>query len=156
MKIKSSPRLEDFNYKGGYVYSITICTFKNEKYFLKESTVALVLNFLKDISAKHECTIFVYCFMPDHLHLLLQGNNKTSLTFFIKELKQLSGFYFKKKTNRKLWHLSFYDHILRKEDGLERIALYILNNPVRKGLVKDFKEYPYLGSFIYDIKNFIF
>jgi len=154
MKIKSSHRLKDFSYKGGYVYSITINTYKRIKYFLEESAIDLILTFLKDTSAKHNFSIFAYCFMPDHLHLLLQGGNRSSLMIFIKEFKQLSGFYFKKKNNSKLWHLSFYDHILRKEDGFEKTALYIFNNPVRNGLVKSFKQYPYSGSFVYDIKQF--
>ena len=40
---------------------------------------------------------------------------------------------------------------LRKEELLKEVARYILENPVRKGLVDNFKEYPFLGSRIFDI-----
>jgi len=40
-----------------------------------------------------------------------------------------------------------YDHVLRKEESIEGVARYILDNPVRKGLVSDYKEYPFSWSF---------
>jgi hypothetical protein len=40
---------------------------------------------------------------------------------------------------------SFYDHLIRKEEDLRQIAEYILNNPVRKGLVQRCEDYPYCG-----------
>ena len=53
-----------------------------------------------------------------------------------------------KNYNKNLWHISYYDHILRKEEAIESVGLYILENPVRKGLVSDFSEYPFSRSFI--------
>lgn len=40
---------------------------------------------------------------------------------------------------------SFYDHVVRREEGLQEIARYILNNPVGKGLVERADQYPYSG-----------
>ena len=60
-------------------------------------------------------------------------------------------FYFKKKYEEKLWHLSYYDRILRKEESLRDVAIYIFNNPVRKELVENFIDYKFLGSFVFDV-----
>ena len=86
--------------------------------------------------------------MPDHLHLLTSGDEKTNLIKFIKTFKQITGYNFKKTTGRKLWQKSFHDHVVRKEENLNSIAEYIFNNPVRNGLVADYEDYPFLGQII--------
>ncbi|MEW6557423.1 MAG: hypothetical protein AB1349_08725 [Elusimicrobiota bacterium] len=52
----------------------------------------------------------------------------------------------------KIWQESFYDHFLRKEETLEMVSLYILNNPVRKGIVDRWDRYPYSWSNYYQKK----
>ena len=42
-----------------------------------------------------------------------------------------------------LWQRNFFDHVIRKEESLIRVAEYILQNPVRKGIVPDWGEYPF-------------
>jgi len=96
-------------------------------------------------------TILAYCFMPDHLHCLLSGDSQNNLVKFAQRFKQLSGFHFKQQYEKPLWERSFYDHILRKTENIKEVALYILNNPVRKGLVEDYHDYPYLGSDVFEI-----
>jgi putative transposase len=91
--------------------------------------------------------------MPDHLHLLLAGEENSSLKDFMKIFKQRSGFYFKQRYNAPLWQPSYYDHVSRKEESLEEVARYIFENPVRKGLVDDWREYPLLGSMVFDLNE---
>lgn len=91
--------------------------------------------------------------MPDHLHLLLVGGDNSSLQDFVKIFKQESGFYFKQNYNVSLWQPSYYDHVLRKEESVGEIIHYILENPVRKGIVNDFRGYPFLGSMVFDINE---
>ncbi len=83
--------------------------------------------------------------MPDHLHILTSGDEKTNLIKFIKTFKQKTGYNFRKTAGRNLWQKSFHDHVVRKEENLSSIAEYIFNNPVRKGLVQNYEEYPFLG-----------
>ncbi len=47
----------------------------------------------------------------------------------------------------------FYDHILRTDDNEDSVAWYIFNNPVRKGLVQDPREWPFSGSWMFDWKR---
>jgi hypothetical protein len=42
-----------------------------------------------------------------------------------------------------LWEPQYYDHAIRTDDELMERVNYRLQNPVRKGLVGNFKEYPY-------------
>ena len=44
-------------------------------------------------------------------------------------------------TERAFWHNESYDHYVRGEKELARIVEYILNNPVKAGLVEDWQEW---------------
>ena len=63
-------------------------------------------------------------------------------------LHSLKG-YTAKKANQVLgregqfWQRESYDHIVRDRDEQLRIRRYILNNPVRAGLVDHWTEWPY-------------
>jgi len=153
MKKKASPRLKDFDYKGPFAYFLTICTYKKKDYFKNEDVVELVLDHLLEIAQANNYKIYSYCFMPDHLHLLLTGESESSLNDFMQLFKQKTEFYFRERFGDRLWHLSYYDHIFRKEESLKDVALYIFNNPVRKGLVNDFRQYSHLGSLVFDINE---
>ena len=138
-------RLKNFTYEGSYAYFLTICCYNNENYFNDENTVLNILEVLNKESSKVNFYILAYCFMPDHLHILTSGDEKTSLIKFVKNFKQITGYNFKKATRRNLWQKSFHDHIVRKEENLNSIVEYIFNNPVRKGIVEDYENFPFLG-----------
>ena len=91
--------------------------------------------------------------MPDHLHFLATGAETACLPHFISAFKQKSSHEFKRMYKQHLWQRSYYDHVLRKEESLENIGLYILNNPVRAGFVDDFKKYEFVGSTVFDIHS---
>lgn len=96
--------------------------------------------------------VWAYCFMPDHLHLLIEGKDDDSdMKRFISTFKQFTGFSYKKKTGLPLWQINFYEHVLRREEDTMNVARYIFNNPVRKELVEDFRKYKFLGSFEFDL-----
>jgi putative transposase len=148
------PRLKHFEYVGAYTYFITILTADRQSYFKKAYNVDALIIFLKEIADKENFSVTVYCFMPDHLHLLVNGlEEESDLKKFMKLFKQKSGYWFKKITDQSLWHLSYYDHILRKAETVNDVVWYILNNPVRKGIVSDFKEYRFNGSFTMNIQE---
>lgn len=44
------------------------------------------------------------------------------------------------------WQKDFYDHVLRTDEKIVVQVRYILDNPVRKGLVKMWEEYPFKGA----------
>ncbi len=146
MKIhRKRNRLQHFDYSGSYAYSITICCCDKNNYFTCKSTVLSILDSLNSISSEMDFFILAYCFMPNHLHILTTGGEDANLINFIKKFKQVSGYNFKKITEEKLWQKSYHDHVVRKEEDLNSIAEYIFNNPVRKGLVENHDDYPFLG-----------
>ncbi len=149
------PRLKDFPYKGSYAYFVTISTGKKSSYFKEPEAVSLITAILREDANRYKFLVYAYCFMPDHLHLLLVGGADSHLGRFIKVFKHRSGFQFKQRYGINLWQPSYYDHVLRKEESLKDVARYIFENPVRAGLVKNFRNYPFLGSMVYGINDFL-
>lgn len=80
-----------------------------------------------------------YCFMSDHR--------------FMSIWKQRSGYRHKQHTGESLWQESYYDHVVRDDEEIIRTVRYVLENPVRKGLVRKFDEYPYSGSDVYNAEQ---
>ena len=150
---KKRTRLKEFNYKGLYRYFITICTFNKDQIFKDNpSIVTGLIDILREQSRTFRFKIWAYCFMPDHIHLLLEGDDVNSdLRKFISSFKQLSSFYYKTRIGKQLWQINYYDHVLRREEDNINVAYYFFNNPVRKGIVDDFKQYKYIGSFEFNI-----
>jgi len=149
---RKTNRLKDFDYRSTYVYFITICTYDRKEIFNDHEIVLEIINQLKCTAKKLNFRIFAYCIMPDHIHLLIgEKEGDVNLIKFIQCFKQDTGYNFKKKYGTYLWQKSYYDHILRKEESVVDMVRYILNNPVRKGLVSKFRECPFLGSLVFDI-----
>jgi REP element-mobilizing transposase RayT len=147
-------RLKDFNYKGYYTYYVTICTDYRKIHFNNEEHVNLVLEKMKEISYEYSFIIIIYCFMPDHLHILAKGESEESdFLEFMKTFKQITGFYFKKKFEKSLWQENYFEHVLRSNEDVFKIAGYILENPMRKGLVEDPFKYKYTGSLKYKLED---
>ena len=67
--------------------------------------------------------------------------------------KQDAGFWHSQTGRGRLWQDGYYDRILRDDEQTIVVARYILENPVRAGLVEGFDEYPYSGSTKYTINE---
>lgn len=107
-----------------------------------------------DALTKTKCDAHIYLFMPDHCHLLIEGKSDNSdLWRCVVDFKRKSGFWLSQNQYPQEWQKDFYDHILRKEEDLEKQVRYILGNPLRKGLVEDWNAYPYKGSTLYDFNK---
>ncbi len=143
---RKNNRLDLQLYKGIRAYFVTICTKDQQSVFTDTKTIAEHLKLLNSCCKKEKFSVWAYCFMPDHLHLLLIAKENSDLIKFIRIYKQLSGYGYKKATGQVLWQKSFYDHILRKEENIIQLIRYILENPERKGIIEYFVNYPYSGS----------
>ena len=71
------------------------------------------------------------------------------------DLKRRTGYAFKQATGEPLWQEGFYDRILRSQECTRSVARYILANPVRAGLVRHPRAWPFLGSEVYDLRELL-
>jgi REP element-mobilizing transposase RayT len=89
--------------------------------------------------------MFEYVVMPSHVHLffeLLQGSLKDVLEQFKSwtgsQAGRLLGVH-----GERFWQKEWFDHWSRSDEEDERIVQYIRHNPVKAGLVDDYRKWPY-------------
>lgn len=51
------------------------------------------------------------------------------------------------------WQKDFYDRIIRSDRELAEQLRYLADNPVRKGLVSHWSQYPFTGAIGIDLHN---
>jgi putative transposase len=141
------PRLPADRYQGPRAAFLTFCTSHRTPHFRSPEIVASVLGQLLRTATETQVEIAIYCFMPDHLHMLVEGGlNDSDAGRFVKLGKQRSGFIAKRTFYIKLWQPSYYDHVLRENEASQGVVRYILENPVRAGLSASVTEFPFTGS----------
>src|SRR5260370_31883825 len=78
MEKHSRHRLPHPYYVGPRNYFLTICTGQRRKLFTDPRFVKLLTSELTRQFRSHGFTIFAYCFMPDHCHVLAAALTETS------------------------------------------------------------------------------
>ncbi len=144
------PRLKNYDYSQPGYYFITICVqdriccfgeIENGKMTLNEYGKIVSDCWLDLPNHYKNCELDVCAVMPNHFHGILIISpvgkglkpfpTKThGLTEIIRGFKTFSS----KKINilKQIsfsWQKSFHDHIIRKEESLDKIREYIANNP---------------------------
>jgi putative transposase len=124
--------------------------------FENASVVSVVLAQFLRVADKEGFVILAYCFMPDHVHLLIEGLQETAdARKFIIKSKQCSAHAYAESSGGRLWQPFGYEHVVRNDEGTITIARYILENPVRAGIARSVLEYPFSGSQVYDLKELV-
>lgn len=141
-------RLKDFPYRGCYRYFITVRSHSFQRHFVHDEVIAKIIDLLKSMAEQEGFSVWAYCFMPDHAHLLVEGKHSDAdMQHFVAWFKQKSGYWFRSTYRAKLWAPNYHEHVLRNDEATIAVARYIIQNPVRKGMVDDCSSYPYSGSF---------
>jgi REP element-mobilizing transposase RayT len=126
---------------------LTLCTFNRRCGFTEPALVRDVLLQFHQSADAHNFEVLAYCCMPDHLHLVAGGTKPTSdLHAFVAAGKQHSAHAARPWIRGRLWQPGYYERILRDRDDVQNVIRYVLENPVRAGIVKIPDEYPFAGT----------
>jgi len=84
--------------------------------------------------------------MPDHVHLAVRGlTTESDLQRLVKIAKQRVAYIARTEfAIRAIWQEGYYERIVRSH-GMESVIRYILDNPVKAGLVERAEQYPFSG-----------
>jgi len=134
-------------YRDAGAYSLTLTCAHRRADFADKGLVESCIETLCSCAEKHGFAVLAYCFMPDHVHLLVEGDAGSDVPQFVKDFKQRTGYAYRRVRGEALWQKSYYDHVLRREEDVREAARYVVGNPVRAGLVTAARDHPYSGSF---------
>jgi REP element-mobilizing transposase RayT len=144
--------LDGFSYLGRYSYALTFAADNRASLLNERGAIDLVATQLRRASREAGFLIAGYCLMPDHAHLVIDGQGEDSNgRTFISRAKQYSGYYYKQAYKRNLWQRYGYERVIRDDYERALSIRYLLANPVRAGFVADPRRFAGLGSEIHTI-----
>ena len=103
---------------------------------------------LKKYSVKWESPIIAYCFMTNHIHLLVRPIKEGSLHKMMQGVTLCYTQHFNKTYGRtgRLWESRFHSCPVQEERYLWAVARYIEQNPVRAMITEYAEDYPYSSA----------
>jgi len=125
---------------------VTFCT--NHRWILPGHLRSVVLNCcLHDNGTRFDLRVAVV--MPDHVHMIFtplvnqDAMEVYSLAEIMDAVKGASAHQVNNLMSRKgrVWQPESFDHVLRSSENLDAKIIYVLENPVRAGLVDQWMEY---------------
>lgn len=116
--------------------------------WLQDERIAdLVCNSLHHLDGQ-KYTLDAFCVMPNHVHLVCtplarDGEKYQAMGSIMHSLKRYTALHANELLARKgdFWQHESYDHVVRDEQEYNRIVMYVLNNPVKAGLVSRPKDW---------------
>ena len=127
------------------VYCITTVTRDRCPLFTDITTARLLVHELRRLHEYGNVISLAWVVMPDHLHWLIQLNERWTLSRVVKTIKARSALTINHHLcqHGSLWQRAYYDRAVRKDEDIRQIARYIIANPLRAGLVRDICDYPH-------------
>lgn len=122
--------------QAGTIYHITAVTRKRIPYFASLDNGRKVVRELMTLQDQGMVETLCYVLMPDHLHWLMVLHEGT-LPNVIRLLKGRSA----RAIGQSIWQENYYDHAVRQEEDLQKMARYIVANPLRANLVRQIGNY---------------
>jgi putative transposase len=130
----------------GILYHVIVRGNHRYKTFLNDRDYQAYLDRLARYRRQFDVTVYAYCLMSNHAHLLLETSSQP-LSRFMQGLQQSYTQYFNRK-HHKVGHLfqgRYKAIVCEKDEYLLTLVRYIHLNPVRAKLVQKLDDYPYCG-----------
>ncbi|MBU1155743.1 MAG: transposase [Proteobacteria bacterium] len=148
----------------GGTYFFTIVTHSRIPVFSSSRSVDLLRNVFRQVKERHPFVIDAIVILPDHIHCVLtMPDEDLDYPLRIGLIKSdfarrfaLAGPKGKADTNP-VWQRRYWEHLMRNENDYTKHVEYIHYNPVKHGLVKSPKDWPwssfndYVAKGVYDV-----
>jgi len=125
-------------------YLVTTTVYQRQPFLQGDAAAQVVLSSLRWLENEKGSALSAAVVMPDHVHFVI-ALGTSSLAQLIHSFKSFTANKINGLLGRsgQFWQEQYHDHAIRKDEVLNDVVLYLLNNPVRAGLVKDFHDWPF-------------
>ena len=129
----------------GYPHHIILRGNNRSAIFHNDGDRRFFIECLKGTKGKTKSRMYSYCFMSNHVHLLIEPSTEQGLSNMVQSLGRRYVQYINKKYKRTgtLWEGRFKSSLVSKDSYLIACSRYIELNPVRAKMVKHPKDYPW-------------
>jgi putative transposase len=141
---RRSTRLPGYDYSQAGAYFITVCTQNRAMLFgeVIDCDVRLtemgtiVQQIWSDLPTHYDgIDLDAFIVMPNHVHGIIvlsdQSDRRHAISEIVRGFKTFSARRANERLGRRgaLWQRGYYEHVIRNEKALDRIRVYIANNP---------------------------
>lgn len=125
------------------VYHIFFRGIAKQNIFEEDADFDKMLQFLTDLKSEMHFEIYAYCFMTNHVHLLLKEQNMGDISVIMKRLLTKYVMWFNKKYIRvgQLIAGRYGSRPVEVDQYFLSVVRYIHQNPLRANVVKFLKDY---------------
>ena len=132
-------------YMPNALYFIVATVQGRRPIFASESNVELLRETMRRVKEIHPFTMRAFVFLPEHLHLLIQVLEPTTISEVLHSIQRNFTLNYKRAHSitreTHIWQRGFWDHAIRDEQDWEGHFHYIHYNPVKHGYVERPEEY---------------
>ncbi|KRB03553.1 hypothetical protein ASD86_20285 [Lysobacter sp. Root690] len=132
------------------IYLLTFVTEQRLPWFADAHLAEAAIGALLDARSWRHSTLLAWVLMPDHWHGVVELGPGDSVPALARQLKCSSSRRVRAALGAvvpsAVWAQAYHDRALRREEALLAEARYVVMNPVRAGLVRRVREYPYWGA----------
>jgi len=126
--------------RGAQAFFITICCQpRGRNQLCHDEIAAAVFEAVAFRQRANRWFAHLVLLMPDHLHALISFPRGADMPKIIANFKELTA-----KRAGISWQRDFFDHRIRNPGALRETEGYLSLNPVRRGLVKNPEDWPYV------------
>jgi putative transposase len=118
----------------------------NGPYWLANEEIAKLVKDSLLFNHKVHYELHAYCIMSNHVHILFTALKGAPQLFrLMQSHKSFTGRMANRLLERsgKFWELESYDVLIRDDKHFENVLRYIINNPVKAGLVTNYLDWPH-------------
>jgi len=131
----------------GWPHHITQRGNRRADVFITEDDRRTYLRWTAQYAQRHGLSIWAYCLMTNHVHLIVVPAVETSLARTLRDAHTVYAMYFNSRTGQSghLWQGRFYSTPL-DDAHLWAAVRYVERNPVRAGITDRAEDYPWSSA----------
>ena len=117
------------------IHFLTFSCYHRQPKFTNASTCGTFVDALERVRRNYDLCVYGYVVMPEHIHLLVNEPERSTLAQAIKSLKQGVARRLALRTEDSFWQARYYDFNVWSEKKFVEKLRYIHRNPVKRGLM---------------------
>ena len=131
----------------GFPHHVTQRGNRRANVFETDGDREVYLRFLKKYCEKRKLSIWAYCLMPNHVHLVVVPEQTSSLSKGLHDAHTVYAMYFNSRAELSghLWQGRFFSCPL-DESHLWAAVRYVETNPVRAAIIERAEAYPWSSA----------
>ncbi|MCP5462304.1 MAG: transposase [bacterium] len=132
----------------GYPHYVTQRGNNRQQIFLNDRDRENYVALLQEHSKECLCSVYAYCLMENHVHLVLFPKRKYSLAKMMQKISLRYTQYFNNKYRKtgRLWECRFHSAIVDPAEYLWAVCRYAERNPCRQRIVVKAQDYPWSSA----------